>query len=156
MAYVLEAVIGPADLIRREVEGRPAAVVVPLPQGLALVPMTDAFFDAVTDGASTAPLGFWKLPGGFDRVLATWSAAGPVAYVEADFFGGAGSQRAAVWSGGDLVLGPLGLDEVDPVPDAGTPISRALRRLGVDRHGHDDEFEAVDLHRHRETDEWRP
>jgi hypothetical protein len=31
--------------------------------------MTDELFDAVADGASDEPWGFWKLPGGFDQVL---------------------------------------------------------------------------------------
>jgi hypothetical protein len=33
----------------------------------------------ITDGTSNHKLGFWKLPGGFDRVLAEWSSDGPVA-----------------------------------------------------------------------------
>uniref|UniRef100_A0AAU2VFF7 Uncharacterized protein n=1 Tax=Streptomyces sp. NBC_00003 TaxID=2903608 RepID=A0AAU2VFF7_9ACTN len=61
------------------------------------MPMTDEVFDAVTDGSTGAELGFWRLPGGFDGLLARWSAAGPLAYAEAEYFGGVGEQRAAVW-----------------------------------------------------------
>ncbi|MFZ4239691.1 hypothetical protein ACOZGD_31515 [Streptomyces murinus] len=70
--------------------------------------MTDEVFDAVTDGGTEGALGFWRLPGGFEKLLARWSAAGPVAYVEAEYFGGTGEQRAAVSADGELVLGPLG------------------------------------------------
>src|SRR5258708_22051255 len=84
------------------------------------MPMTDELFDAVTDGSSDA-LGFWRLPGGFDRVLAGWSAGGPVAYVEAEYFGGTGTQRAVVWAGGVLVLGPLQNAEDEPFPAEGSP-----------------------------------
>ncbi|MFJ6524686.1 hypothetical protein ACIQMZ_05365 [Streptomyces longwoodensis] len=89
------------------------------------------------------------MPGGFDRVLAGWSAGGPVAYVEAEYFGGVGEQRAAVWEGGALVLGPLQAEEGRPFPPAGSPVSRALRRLGVAARAGEDEFSAVGLHRHR-------
>lgn len=71
------------------------------------MPMTDEVFDAVTDGTAESALGFWKLPGGFERLLARWSTTGPVAHVEADCFGGVGEQRAAVWADGALTVGPL-------------------------------------------------
>ncbi|MFF3343183.1 hypothetical protein [Streptomyces flavidovirens] len=44
---------------------------------------------------------------GFEKTLSDWSTAGPVAYVEAEYFGGVGEQKAAVWYGGTIVLGPL-------------------------------------------------
>lgn len=91
----------------RRVAGVPESQVVPLGQGLSLMPMTDEVFDAVTDGSGGGGLGFWRLPGGFGTLLARWSAAGPIAYVEAEYFGGVGEQRAAVWVGGALALGPL-------------------------------------------------
>jgi hypothetical protein len=58
-------------------------------------------------------------PPGFEAVLAAWSAVDPVAYVEAEYFGGIGSQFAAVWRGGTLVLGPLILREDEPRPAPG-------------------------------------
>jgi hypothetical protein len=98
--------------------------------------------------------GFWKVPPGFDRLLAAWSARGPIAYVEAEYFGGVGTEAAAVWHAGDLALGPL-LETADPLPTAGrSPISQALRRLGVSAHGYVDEFEAVGLGRCRYMDDW--
>jgi len=88
-------------------------------------------------------------------MLASWSVVDPVAYVEAEYFGGIGSQFAAVWHGAALVLGPLMLAEDEPRPDAGwSPISQALRHLGVSADGHYDEFDAVHLGRHRDTQDW--
>ncbi len=80
---------------------------VPLGQGLSLMPMTDEVFDGVTDDSDGRDLGFWRLPGGFDALLAQSSAARPIAYVEAEYFGGVGKQRAAVWADSALALGPL-------------------------------------------------
>lgn len=106
MGYRLEAVIGQAAVLSAAIGEQPTMAVVPLRQGLRLVPMTDEAFDAVNDGTPPGLPGFWKLPGGFARMLCTWSAQGPAAYVEADIFGGVGTQAAAVWDGGRLALGP--------------------------------------------------
>ncbi|OHV62980.1 hypothetical protein [Pseudofrankia sp. BMG5.36] len=156
MGYSLEAIVGPTaalSLVARDVV---SAVVVPLRQGMGLVPVTDRLVDEVAGGGSAASLGFWRFPGGFDRLLRGWSGAGPLAYVEAEFFGGVGSQRAAVWSGGALVFGPVALGEGQLVPVDGTPISQALAWVGVTREGVHDEFDSVDLGRHRHTEDWLP
>lgn len=145
MGYELQAVIAGDGLLRAVSKDLAAARVATLGQGLALMPMTDELFDSVTDGSSDRPLGFWKLPGAFDQVLAEWSTAGPVAYAEADYFGGAGKQRAAVWAEGALEVGPLQTD---------SSISRALRRLGAVAGAATDEFSAVGLDRHRYMEGW--
>lgn len=112
------------------------------------------FFDAVTDGSEGGILGFWRLPGGFDALLAQWSAAGPIAYVEAEYFGGVGEQRAALWADGALVLGPLDEPTEKRLSRAVSPVSQVLRRLGVRRSPGEDEFEAVGLDRHRDMEDW--
>ncbi|MFD4877027.1 hypothetical protein ACFWOB_27215 [Streptomyces sp. NPDC058420] len=149
MAYVLQAVIAGDELLQASARSVPDAQVASPGQGLSLLPMTDEVFDAVTDGSGARPLGFWRLPGGFDRTLAAWSAGGPVAYAEAEYFGGAGDQRAAVRADGALVWGPsddrsMGLG----------PISQALRRLGATSGPGQDEFTAVGLDRHRDNAGW--
>jgi len=149
MAYVLQAVIAADGLLRAAARNVPGARVASLAQGLSLLPMTDEVFDAVTDGGGTKALGFWRLPGGFERKLAEWSAAGPVAYVEAEYFGGVGEQRAAVWADGAIALGPLD----DPAVRL-SAISQALRRLGATSGPAHDEFAAVGLHRHRHNEGW--
>ena len=80
--------------------------------------------------------------------------AGPIGYLEAEYFGGMGMQWAALWSGGSLVAGPHVLADGEPFPPAGSPISRVLAELGVERGDHFDEFDAVGLLRHRDTDGW--
>lgn len=157
MGYVLEAVIGRRALLAAATRAQPAAVVVPLAQDMALIPMTDNLFDSITDGSAARPLGFWKLPAGFDRTLGAWSGAGPIGYVEAELFGGIGTQRGAVWADGDLVLGPVSFEERSrhrAGAAATTPISLVLARLGVSRGKHVDEFAAVGLPEHRSTEDW--
>ena len=156
MAYPLEGVVGATATLAAFAGRVPAAVVVPLRHGIALIPLTDDLHDTVTAGTGPAPLGFWELPPGFDRELAALSTTGPVAYVEAEFFGGTGTQRAALWRAGGLALGPLSVTEDEPFPETGSPISRVLAELGVPRAGAHDEFEAAGLSRHRATDDWPP
>jgi hypothetical protein len=86
--------------------------------------------------------------------MATCSANGPVAYVEAEYFDGTGEQSAVLWDTGQVVLGRLHLAERASIPAVGTPISQALRRLGVTKGDHQDEFDAVGLGRHRNTEDW--
>src|SRR5215471_16940939 len=155
MAYVLEAVVAPEGLLRR-VRLPPYSFVVPLRQGMALVPMIRELRRLLEDNLRGAPLlGFRTMPPGLAQVLAFWSASGPVAYVEADFFGGLGTQSAAVWEGGRLVLGPLMIGVGRRPPPEGSPISQALRRLGARTSpGEPDEFSAVGLARCRQTRQW--
>ncbi|MFJ3790391.1 hypothetical protein [Kitasatospora sp. NPDC090091] len=176
MPYELQALIGSAELLAVAAAEVPVARLAPLSQGLALIPATPAFLAALayqvggSEGALGDAAGFDWLPDGSGRRLAAWSKAGPIACVEACFFGGSGTQRAAVWADGRLVLGPLTSAEFAPFPPEGSPISRALRRLGahveparadradradkVDGAHHVDEFEAVGLPAHRSTARW--
>ncbi|MFG1639341.1 hypothetical protein ACGFMK_03565 [Amycolatopsis sp. NPDC049252] len=152
--YCLEAVIAREAVLRRVAGSVDAARVVPLGQGLSLLPMTDEFFDAVTVAGAGELDGFWKAPAGFGDTLAISSRHGPFAYVEADYFGGEGMQCAQVWSGGAVTLGPVRTGLGERPPASGSPISQALRAIGVLRGAHFDEFDAVGLGRHRETVGW--
>ncbi|MBM9504048.1 hypothetical protein [Actinacidiphila acididurans] len=153
MSYDLKAVIAGRGLLDALTGDVSAARLVDLRQGLALLPMTDALSEMLTDASRARHPAFWSLPAGFDQVLVEWSRTGPVAYVEAEYFGGVGQENAAVWRDGELVLGPLHLAEGEPVPVEGTPVRQALRALGVSA-GEDDEFTAAGLGAHRNNDEW--
>ncbi|MFE3648979.1 hypothetical protein ACFXO2_14250 [Streptomyces sp. NPDC059152] len=152
--YCLQAVIAAKPVLSELIGSVEDAHVVPLGQQLSLLPMTDVLFDALTVAGAPELDGFRKTPARFDRALAACSAHGPVAYVEAEYFGGVGTQSAQVWDGRKVVLGPVRLAEGQPDPSDGTPISQALRRLGVAKGNHADEFDAVALGRHRDTDDW--
>jgi hypothetical protein len=85
----------------------------------------------------------------------------PVAYLEAELFGGTGSQAAIVWHHGAVILGPMKYDnepggqssyQVDGLHT--WPINSSLRLLGVQVSEDADEFDTVDLGRHRHTEEW--
>ncbi|MBD0669830.1 hypothetical protein [Streptomyces sp. CBMA156] len=159
MSYELQALIGTSELLTVAAAEVPAARVVPLRQGLALIPVTSAVLAALQGDGSVrrrgGGAGFGWHSDGFELRLAAWSKAGPIACVEAEYFGGSGTQRAAVWTDGKVVLGPLTIGEFEPAPAEGTPISRALRGIGArTEEGLADEFESVGLARRRSTDGW--
>jgi hypothetical protein len=94
------------------------------------------------------------------------SQRGAVAYVEASFFGNHGGQDAIVWEHGSVLMAPVhscdgracspASEPRRTAPDAPPcfPINEALRRLGVEKNGEVDEFDAVQLGRHRNTENW--
>ncbi|MFJ7245894.1 hypothetical protein ACIQWA_14740 [Kitasatospora sp. NPDC098652] len=159
MSYELQALIGMLELLTVAAAEVPEARVVPLAQGLALIPVTPAVLSALQGDAAVARSaggsGFGGHSDGFELRLAAWSKAGPIACVEAEYSGGGGTQRAVVWFDGRVVLGPLASGEFEPAPAEGTPISRALRWLGgrVEA-GRVDEFDSVGLGAHRNTAGW--
>lgn len=103
-------------------------VVVPLGQGLCLLPMTEELYDEVRRGGEPDRR-FALFPPGFADVLATWSTVDPVAYVEAGYFGGTGSQVAAVWHGGELILGPIVEPEDGRSPSTRTTAPRSAATM---------------------------
>lgn len=144
MSHHVEAIIGTAEVLRTLPPGAYR-----LGCGLMLVPLMDDTVDALgsTEASDIAEGRFWKLTRGAQEWLERASLAGPIAYVETDYFGGVGTQAAAVWEAGRLRWGPESGD-IGPINDA-------LHLLGVPRvgAGHD-AFERVGLQRHRSNDRW--
>ncbi|PTX93833.1 hypothetical protein DB345_19850 [Spartobacteria bacterium LR76] len=143
MGYFLQAIISTIPVLKARYSDFKSAVVVPLTDDFALIPITDELLDEV--GASGSSGKFYR----YTPEVANWvraiSTYGAVAYIEAEFFGGTGGQIAVVWSSGDEIL--------PPTQETGA-INIALQLLGVSRGSSLDEFEAVGLPRHRDTDDW--
>lgn len=174
MGYELTALAGGSEAIAAAAEAvrsSPAR----LRQGFLLLPVTDEVFDQLGRGGER-PYGemFWFLSGGIAEVAARASSVSPVAYLEAELSGGTGTQASVVWEAGEVVFGPVKTDfrPTDAPRRRGIrglalrlrgggeparedwPFNAALRCLGVETGAADDMFDAVDLGRHRHTDEW--
>lgn len=128
MAYVLHAVIAKIEALTSVGE----LVVVALGDGFGLAPLSDEAWEDADDPRIAA-------------LCAKASLIAPVALVEAEFFGGEGTQKATVWDATAIVLGPLVDDDA---------INEALHELGVEPSGSLDEFDTLDLGRYRATDDW--
>lgn len=143
MGYYLQAVIARQNVLEAHTGDFSSVALVPLACNLGLVPLTDELFDEI--GATVDSGRFYKLTPAVIAWAQAISAAGPVAYVEADFFGGTGGQGAVAWERGSELLSPTHSAEA---------INQALRLLGVRRSALHDEFDMVGLPRHRDTSEW--
>ncbi|MER6559590.1 hypothetical protein ABT300_18020 [Streptomyces sp. NPDC001027] len=141
MSYRLDAVVGDFDRLRSWAGGVPGAVVAPLRQRMGLLPLSAA------------------LRGDLPDMLGDLSQGGPVAHVQADFWGGEGDQTAALWRAGVREWGPVHTSEFSG-PREDWPINAALARLGVAPAGpgaadHRDLFVEVGLGEGRDEEDWR-
>lgn len=91
--------------------------------------------------------GFNYLSPALARVFRLASDRCVLLYFETEYFGGMGTQGAAVFRDGDIVFGPQSAEL--------GPINNALAVLGVRTVPPAvDEFETVGLQRHRSVEEW--
>jgi hypothetical protein len=145
MAYVLQAVIAENSVSEKQCfAGYP---LVKLPQNMIMLPVTSVLCD---------DLGFPKwsladeddpqdLPDEIAAFCASLCETGCLVYVEAEFFGGDGTQFCALFENCKLV---------EPAITDPKAINHALQFLGVTVGDNYDEFAALGLGKHRFTDEW--
>jgi len=98
-------------------------------------------------GSVALPQGAWLLPLDDDSPhnAAALSAHSPVAYVTAQFFGGAGTQAATLYRNG----------HVETVFETGYhAINAALHALGITAEPPSDAFDTLRLGRYRRTEDW--
>jgi hypothetical protein len=153
MSYMLHGVVGDFDRLRFLSGDLPRAVVAPLRQRLGLLPVTDEIFNELT-GARRGDGPFVLMSPAFAERLTDWSRGGRVAYVEADFFGGHGSQTAALWENGRQTWGPE-YAWIPAGPRENWPINAVLARLGAVGTGAFDLFDVVGFGQERDMEGWR-
>ena len=143
MSYTIQGIIGDWALLTSRTIAK--ARFVSLPQNKALLPFSSEFRSEhalpwlpLTDEGS-------ELPEKIQNICTRLSVDGRLAYVEAEFFGGLGTQAAVVWTNGIIsgvpMLGPNAIDQ-------------ALRSIGVIATKGVDEFDTLGLGRHRDIEGW--
>jgi hypothetical protein len=144
MAFTLQAVIAKSgsfpDPLPQKLQ------VVGLRCGIDMLPLTTEalmfygipFCPLVDEGKAEVPPKLLKL-------CEALSNKCTLAYIEAEFFGGAGAQARALFSEGKAI-GQAVVSE--------SAINDALRYLGVTKGEAHDEFDRVGLGQHRDTDRW--
>jgi len=126
------------------------AIVLPLGSGMQMIPLGSAMrrryaipFLPLTDDGATV------LPATLQAFCARLGAHGPLAYIEAELFGGSGMQAHV------LMPAPGADADADAMMRVSDDaINRALSWLGVTPVHGKDEFATVGLDKHRETDAW--
>ena len=144
MAYSLQAVVAKAGTLS---EPLPEPLkLVRLPGGVDLIPLgLDALKAYALPVLPLTNEGLDGLPSMLAELCEKLSTQGHLAYVEAEFFGGAGTQAHALYSAGKAA---------GQVVVSDSAINEALRLLGVDKGGAADEFDSIGLGQHRNTDDW--
>jgi hypothetical protein len=149
MAHAVNAIIVGIALEETILAEIPGARAIPLKKGLCLVPITDELFDVLKsrypDMTEASSKSFRKFSGPLERALESVSLHGPIAYFETEYFGGTGTQSAAVWRDGRLLMPPA------KAPRG--PINRALRHLGIRLVWSRDAFQIVGLDRYRSNED---
>ena len=158
MGHSINAVVGPSESVAKIVEAAGCPPAIQLSFGLVIAPLGHAQIEKLTGcEPSAVAKGFKYLSPALERGL--FNAAGRgFAYIETDYFGGTGSQAAAIFSDWPPAL--LLADEDTNAPaQPESPINTALRSLGVRAAPGQDEFDTVGIGRFRDLeslglDEW--
>jgi hypothetical protein len=144
MAFTLQAVIAKSGSFSGPLPDK--LQVVGLRGGIDMLPLTTEV--RKSNGIPFCPLldeGKAEIPPQLLKLCEELSNKAALAYIEAEVFGGAGVQAHALFSEGKAI-GQVVVSE--------NAINEALRFLGVTRGEAHDEFEAVGLGQHRDTDRW--
>jgi len=156
--YTLEAILAQEATIRDAVVGFSSAKLIPLPQGVCMIPMVRMLLQELEiryQGGTKVTHPEWqqfsdslfhpifeRLIVGVDQFARHISHLGLVAYVEATFIGGYGGHATMLWEYGERLEPP------------GDDINTVLRRLGVIRGPGLDEFDTIGLGKYRSTRQW--
>jgi len=121
-----------------------------LPQGLSMIFLTDSLFDKITEAFNTHDSitvdGFIFLTSAVVSVLEKHSQHDKLAYFETDYFGGKGTQSAALYEGGKQTLPPIFTDEMNiKLPNDKKAINVILKQFGIRKSIGKDEFESIGL-----------
>jgi hypothetical protein len=148
----VKALVAQERWLRDETVALKNAVICPLAQGFALIPITDALAEELktaTPNVEASLIGM--APGVFNVALRT-SKRTAVAYISTEYFGGHGGQDAVACLNGDVIFSPESKGYNDAWPNSS--ISQALRAIGVIANAGQDEFDTLGLGSHRETHRW--
>jgi hypothetical protein len=164
MSHTVQLFIARKAIFENIIRALNQAHLILLPQGFAMIANTDEFFDEITNHQQSKMSAEFEVFYKLSEALISWaenvSKKGPIAYFETDYFGGTGTQSAAVWFEARLVYGPCKSEtkwineQLVKEPMAEKAINRALRHLGVQQTGAFDEFDAIELGKFRHNEDW--
>ncbi|MEO0591412.1 MAG: hypothetical protein AAFZ11_12760 [Pseudomonadota bacterium] len=161
MGHHINALIGSRHTLAKLIDrfGTPEPTEVKF--GLVIVPLDDRRLDEIGMW-DEQPIGdFCYLKQSMADEMGRWLGQGRALYIETDYFGGMGSQHAAVFENGKMLshrsistfakktkrsmLDVLARMFSKPQTASKSPISEGLAELGVEAEGETDEFDALGL-----------
>lgn len=150
MVHSINAVVGPADTVRKIVVVAGGPPPTALPFGLVIAPLAEAQIEKLT-GTNLGEIakGFSYFSPSLERALADAAGECVFAYIETEYSGGIGTQAAALFSGQEAAVRLIEPD-IYARATPNSPINSALRALGVRSASARDEFDTVGLGRFRD------
>lgn len=153
MGHSVHLIIGRGEAVAAFLRQWPGSRSVELRGGWRAIPVDDALYAAIEaeHPGAVRPSGLDVSPLGLSAALASVTASGGgLAYIETEYFGGAGAQSATAFVDGSEVMAP------QTAHGGAGPINQALRRIGVVRTDADDEFDTVGLGERRSMADYEP
>ncbi len=144
MSYTLQAVV--VDKNVEEIASQLGLSIIEMPCELFMVLLTNDYVDS--NGIPFLPLtdeGTLHIEHRLLDICLKLSSKGKAAYIEAEYFGGDGTQGSALFANREVIK---------PAEVKGNAINAALSWLGVLPDGTNDEFAVLGLNAHRKTEGW--
>ena len=146
MGYTLRAFIGRIIDLQVIVGTYNSAKIVNTGQDISIIPMTEELFDEINNFKSSKDINsFMFLTDNIEREIFKIIGTNCIGYVEADYFGGQGEQVGILWKGNQ---------RHKVFNKTQSAINCILRHFGVISAIGKDEFDTINLGRHRETNDW--
>ncbi|SES88496.1 hypothetical protein [Paenibacillus sp. NFR01] len=118
---------------------------IPLNNDLLTIPMSDELYDEINEFKGTSFDNYEYLTDKIGLLCEELSMICRTAFIEAEYFGGVGSQNSMVWDNQKVIFHETLTEHA---------INRALKLLGVNSDNNKDEFDTVGLGRHRFVEDW--
>lgn len=114
-------------------------------KNLITIPITDELYDEINMNQGSSFKNYEYLTDLIGIFCLEISKVSRTAYIEAEYFGGIGTQSGIVWDS-EVVIYEETLSD--------NAINKALEHLGITKTDGKDEFDTVNLRRHRFIDDW--
>jgi len=153
VTHSVQLIVGRGEAIARFLQRWPGSRAIDLTGGWQAIPLEDDLYELIAAAYADVvkPDALDMAPAGLMEALAEATSPGAVlAYVETEYFGGTGGQSAVAFAAGRQVFAPA------RSKGASGPINSALRAIGVERTGSQDEFDTIGLGARRTMDDYSP
>jgi len=146
MAYILNAFIGKQPDLQLIASRFHNTKLVNVGKEIFIIPMTEELYDEINELKISEDVGsLTYMSKNVENKILSIIDARCIGYIEAEYFGGQGGQTAILWQNGERYR----------VYNFGQGvINLLLKHLGVSAEIGLDEFDTINLGRHRNTEDW--
>ncbi|QGQ96589.1 hypothetical protein EHS13_17765 [Paenibacillus psychroresistens] len=145
MGYYFRGMISTDNIVNISRDKYKNLNIINLYNNLVIIPLTDELFDEVNENRSVSIKNYKYFTDRIGLFCSNISMISKIAYVEAEYFGGIGSQNGIVWDKEKVFFEETLSDNA---------INKALEILGIKKSKDKDEFDTVGFGRHRNVDDW--